>query len=712
MRPPKILYAVAIFLSSSLLFLAEPMAGKRLVPLLGGSAAVWTTCLVFFQTALLVGYLCAHTLTALVRPRVQVIIYILLLAGCLAPISRSINPELRANPAHPIISVLWLLTLLIGMPFLVLSATSPLLQAWYARSATGASTAANGAAAPQPYRLFAVSNAGSLLALLIYPWLIEPRFSLRTQNLAWAIAFGAFALVVVGIGYLSRMQPVGRQEARQDDANPESRPGVADYVLWLLLAACGSLFLSAVTNHLSENVAAIPLLWIIPLIAYLLSFVVAFGGERWRPRWLVLTLFPLALAPVAYLLYDPYLHHLEPLLHRSDLSLSLSWIVTIFCVAMFFICLFCHAELHRSRPAARHLTVFYLFIAIGGALGAIFVGVVAPTLFTGNYELACGLIFAAVLSFALTWRAGWMARIFWLAAIVAMGWVLHVQIRDDRTDRLVQLRSFYGTLYVTQTFEPPDASVARTLYHGTIEHGMQNFAPDFRKQPTTYYGHDSGVGLALDLCCGSRPRRVGAIGLGTGTVAAYGRAGDVFRFYEINAQVEQIATHVFTYLRDSAAKIEIVRGDARISMANEAPQHYDVLIVDAFSGDAIPVHLLTAEALQLYRRHLEPAGVVAFHISNHYLDLAPVVQQEAEHAGMKTAFIISPENEDTATYSSDWVLVTDNQELLSRNEIVDAQQSIVVPPGLRLWTDDYNSLLPVLKKSESTEEKESKEEKK
>jgi len=708
MRSAKILYVVAIFLSSSLLFLAEPMAGKRLLPLLGGSAAVWTTCLVFFQTALLLGYLGAHALTTRLSMRAQAITYSVLLVLCLAQLSRNVNPNLHANPAHPIISVLWLLTLLIGVPFLVLSATSPLLQAWYARSMSAPVAGGEGlVTTSQPYRLFAVSNAGSLLALVIYPWLIEPHFSLRQQSIVWTAGFLAFAGVCASIGYSIRNSPT-ISEAKPEGmlSSPESISTAADRILWVLLAACGSLLLSAVTNYLSQNVAAVPLLWIIPLVIYLLSFVVAFSSERWRPRWLVLWLFPVALAPVVYVLYDPDLARLASLLHVSEVNISLPWMITLFCAALFFTCLFCHAELHRRRPAPRRLTAFYLCIALGGALGAIFVGVVAPVFFTGNYELACGLVLATALGVAVTWKTGqkarWMTRIFWMAATVAMVKLVFVQVRYDQADLFLQVRSFYGTLFVNQTIEPPDAKLTRTLYHGTIEHGKQIFTPDMRAEPTTYYARDSGVGLALDLCCKKRPRRIGVIGLGTGTLAAYGRPGDVFRFYEINSQVEGIARDVFAYLRESAATIEIVPGDARISLAGEPPQQYDVLVVDAFSGDAIPVHLLTTEALDLYRRHLQPSGIIAFHVSNHFLNLAPVVQQQAEHAGLQTAYIISSDDDDRAAFSSDWVLVTANTEFLSRSEVADAKEkSIVIPRGLRLWTDDYNSLLPILKTEEA-----------
>ncbi len=439
------------------------------------------------------------------------------------------------------------------------------------------------------------------------------------------------------------------------------------------------------TSHLSQNVATIPLLWIIPLVVYLLSFVVAFGSDRWHARWLVPGLALAGLGSAGYLL------------HRGDLYMPIIRVVAIFCGALFALCLFCHAELYRRRPSARRLTTFYVCVAAGGALGATLVGVAAPVLLPGNYELALGLCLAAALGLAVTWSAGWLARLFWLGVSAIMVQLVVTQVRADRGNNVVRLRNFYGTLHVVQANEPAYHAIARTLYHGVIEHGQQVFRTDLRTTPTTYYGHPSGVGLALDLCCGDRPRRVGVIGLGTGTLAAYARPGDVFRFYDINPAVEPIARTYFTYLRDSPARIDIVTGDARLSLASEAPQRYDVLVVDAFSGDAIPVHLITSQALDLYRRHLQPRGIIAFHVSNRYLDLVPVVGQLADHAGLKTAFISSGDDTPHDLFSADWVLVTADDAFLSQPALARDREPITIPRGFRRWTDDYNSLLPVLR---------------
>jgi hypothetical protein len=692
MRVATVLYAVAIFLSSCLLFFVEPMAGKRLLPLLGGSAAVWTACLVFFQCALLLGYFIAHGLTTRLGSRGQAITYVAMLAASIAQLSRGISPDLRANPTHPILSVLWLLTLLIGIPFVTLSATSPLLQAWYSRwtlhRRVGRDTAA-AAASAQPYKLFAISNVGSMSALVLYPWLVEPKSSLRDQATGLLIGFSVLAVLVAGIAYSVRSAPLLHAIVTESsDDPPESMyTTVSDRVLWLLLAACGSLLLSAVTNHLSQNVATIPLLWVIPLIAYLISFVVAFSGGRWHPRWLTIILFIAALGTSTYLL------------HKGDLEVPRALLISAFSVGLFLQCLFFHSELYRRRPAPRHLTAFYFYVAAGGALGAMFVGVAAPMLMTGNYELVIGLVFAALLGLAATWTTGWILRAFWLAAAGVLAALAVDLMHADRVNALLRVRNFYGTLHVTQVSDPRYHAEVRTLYNGVIEHGQQVFNTNLGMSPTTYYGHVSGVGLALDFCCDDRPRRVGVIGLGTGTLAAYGEPGDVFRFYELNPAVELIARNTFAYLRNSAAKIDIVMGDARLSLASEPPQRYDVLAIDAFSGDAIPVHLLTSQALELYRRHMQPNGIIAFHVSNRFLDLAPVVEQLAQHAGLKTAFISSDDDAVLDLDSSDWVLVTSNEAFLNQADVASGHQAITIPSGLHRWTDDYNSLLPVLRRS-------------
>src|SRR5262249_52568421 len=410
-----------------------------------------------------------------------------------------------------------------------------------------------------PYRLFALSNLGSLLALITYPWLVEPRWSLRAQSLIWLVGFAVFALACAGIAWLKVRSEPPIRVAGTVVRSSGTRVDAGDRLLWLALAACGSVLLCAMTNHVTQNIAAIPLLWIVPLTMYLLSFVVAFSRGGWLPpilrvripvlevtiaRLCLLGLSAASLISIGYMLADTNKEH------------SLKVLVPFYCAALFLTCLFCHAELHRLRPAPEQATSFYLMIAAGGALGSIFVGIFAPVIFSGSYELGCGLVFTGGLMLAVTARQGIPWRVIGAALTASMVVSFYLPVRHDRKNAIVRVRNFYGTLRVTQQLEPPRTGFTRTLYHATIIHGTQAFPSDLRITPTSYYARDSGVGLALDLCCGTRPRRVGMIGLGAGTLAAYGRKGDVFRFYDINPLVEPIARNSFSYLLESTAAIE------------------------------------------------------------------------------------------------------------------------------------------------------------
>ena len=669
------LYAFAIFWSSCLLFLVEPMAAKRLVPLLGGSAAVWTTCLVFFQTMLLLGYALAHWLASRLSPSRQTLAYLaILVLGLLfsLDVDRPLHPDLL----HPATSVFLLLASMIGIPFLALSASGPLLQAWYARSH------ARGVALHPPYRLFVLSNFGSLVALASYPAVIEPRATLHTQGVAWCWGLLMYAVVCGAIAWKLKDDVTAAPRA-DSSTTAEPFPETKRIVLWIALAGCGSVLLCAVTGYLSQNIAAIPLLWIAPLTVYLLSFMLTFHGGRRYPRTLVLLFLVAALGALGYLLWSG----------KSNLGLNVS--IPLFCAALLVCCTFAHGEVYRLRPAAQHSTLFYLCIAAGGAIGAFFVAIVAPQIFSGDYELCCALLVTAVLALITTWRQALPGRALWLTAAFALCATTVKYVHDYRENSIVRVRNFYGALRVTEGAVGPN--VLRQLYNGTIEHGKQWLQGPMRYTPTTYYAPDSGAGLALSLCCSGSARRIGVIGLGAGTLAAYGRSGDVFRFYEINPLVERLAHQKFTYLSDSHARIEIVPGDARISLAGEPPQNYDVLLVDAFSGDAIPVHLLTAEAVKLYLRHLRPGGIIAFHVSNRYLALETVVQQEADHAGLHAALIESDDDDSRDEYGASWVLVTGDQSFLAQPTLRANTSRIDTIKGVRLWTDDYNSLLPLLR---------------
>jgi SAM-dependent methyltransferase len=659
--------AAAISLSAFLLFMVEPLVAKRILPWFGGSAAVWSTCLVFYQTALLVGYLYASLITRYLKPRVQAALHILILFAALALLP--IGPAERWKPvssSEPTWQILYMLTATIGLPFVILSATSPLLQSWLSRRGDEA-----------PYWLFAVSNFFSLAALLAYPALVEPSLNISSQSVYWSIVFALFALVCAGVAWQSRSAPA-IVPPDPDHAN------VLRPVYWFLLAACGSMLLLSVTNHITENVAAVPLLWVLPLAMYLLSFVLSFGFPRVYQRSLWLRLLAFALGIVAYAAYS--IDTVEPI------QIS----VPIFLAGLFIACMFCHAELRRLRPAASGLTGFYLMIAFGGAAGAIFVGLLAPRLFSGIYELPLTLCFTASLALLLVWSAGaWGVRLLWVAVLVCMAGAAVANVRAYRQNSITLRRSFYGSLRVVQS---PHAGPeqTRTLFHGTIQHGAQFLAPARRMRPITYYGPDSGVGILLRECF-PLPKRVGVVGLGTGSLAVYGQPGDTFRFYEINSQVIEIAQSLFFYTRETPAHVEIVEGDARLSLQRESIPPFDVLALDAFSGDAIPVHLLTREAVALYLRHLKPDGVLVFHVSNNYLDLAPVVAQLAQEIHYKTLEVKSHAVPEDLIVPAEWVLVTRNQSVLENTALKLHAQPIPPRPDLRPWTDDFNNLLQILK---------------
>jgi len=665
----KVVTAIAIFASAFLLFTVEPLFAKRILPWFGGSAAVWSTCLVFYQTALLAGYLYARLLTRYFPARLQAYQHIGLLLVAL--LTLPIGPSNRWQPstsAQPTWDILLMLSATLGLPFIALSATSPLLQYWIARA--GETT---------PYRLFALSNFASLAALLSYPLVIEPVLDIGRQRFWWSIGFAVFVLVCGVVAFLFRNS---ESPATASDS-PEPLP-IFRRFYWFSLAVCGSMLLLSVTNHITQNVAAVPLLWVLPLAIYLLSFVFGFGGGGFYNRGLWLRLLAIALALLAYSVYN--IDKIEAI----ELSLP------IFLGGLFVCLMFCQGELYLSRPSPAGLTEFYLIIAAGGAAGAIFVGIVVPQIFEGIYELPFALFSTAVLALISTWEYyAWPVRVLWLGVSGCMVAVFVANIIAYHENSILLVRNFYGSLRVVQSrYVSPDQT--RTLFHGTIQHGAQFLWPDRQRRPLTYYGRDSGIGILLRECIPDPPRRVGVVGLGTGTLAAFGKPGDTFVFYELNPQVIMIANSLFFFLRQSSAHVQVVEGDARLSLQRET-QPFDLIVLDAFSGDAIPVHLITGESMALYSRLLNPNGVIAFHVSNHYLDLAPVVRQLANDAGYQAIEVQNKDDVDNTVFASDWVLVTNNAAVLDNPAIRLHSVPIKRRDGLRPWTDSFNNLLEIVR---------------
>ncbi|HEV2484883.1 MAG TPA: fused MFS/spermidine synthase [Terracidiphilus sp.] len=665
------LFGGAIFLGSFLLFLVEPIAAKQLLPALGGSAAVWITCLVFFQTALLVAYLYAHWLAH--RSHWQVHCALLLLATASAVVW-SIQ-SIGLSSAHPVASIFSALSISIGLPFLMLGATSPLLQVWLARIQSSGI----------PWRLYALSNLASLLALALYPTLIEPHFTLHAQRLLWCCGFAAFALVSAVLTWRTRTQAQTPSQATGVDESQIHPASRIHKLLWVLLPMGAAMQLSAVTSYITANIAAIPLLWILPLAVYLITLILAFQFPQFLPRGIVTRFLVVMLAGLAYML------------SQTDVTLPIRVGIAFFLVEVFISCLFCHSEAYALRPQrSSESTLFYLLFAAGGALGSFLIGIASPLIFSFNYDIVLTFLVTALLALAVNWSGGWPMRLLWSTAsilLVALVFMLNTAYRRDTP---LASRNFYGSLRVRQSIQYPGA-IVRTLTNGTVQHGTQIFSPELSRTPTTYYGKDSGIGIALHQCCEGRARNIGVIGLGAGTIAAYGQPGDRIEFYEINPAVPAIAHNLFTYLRDSAATIDVVEGDARTSMAAESPRNFDVLVVDAFSGDAIPLHLLTSQAVALYRRHLTPGGILAFHISNHHVDLEPEVALLAKAAGMQAMRVSSPANQETGEYSATWMLLTDNAAFFSLPAVSSRVRKPVENPSVHLWTDDYSSLLPLLR---------------
>jgi hypothetical protein len=745
--------ALTILLSSFLLFLVQPVLAKQILPWFGGAASVWTVCLVFFQSVLVLGYAYAHLLTRLRSQRLQFAIHAALLLGsCLTlPIVPAAFWK-HALEAEPAARILGLLTTTVGLPYLLLASTAPLLQKWLTGGPAGA------ALGPRVYRLFALSNFGSLLGLLCYPFAVEPFAPLRTQALLWSSAYVLFTISSISYAWSRRRQAGPHAAAAAAPAAVAPAPSRGRYAYWVACSALGSTLLLSATNQITQNVAAVPLLWIVPLTLYLLSFTICFEGRSGRGwyerRWWV-TPAMLAAGAMAWALSVP--------------NLSVYVALPLYALGVCLGCIMCHGELARSKPPPQFLTHFYLSLAAGGALGGMLVGLVAPVVFSGYWEMPLAVaalallgvycsaeerrqpsptpwalnVALAVLATALillllgalpqgldAYTAEWAKIVegdarWGCAALLLAGALLLQRRRLWRAVALTALlctlsfgwssyrertatarfatRNFYGALRVTEA--PYAAGRLRRLVHGTIVHGSQAQQPLERKVPTTYYGFTSGIGRTLSSAyLRNGPLRVGSVGLGAGTLAAYGQPGDVLRIYEINPAVLDIARREFSFLGDSKARIELVPGDARLSLEGElaggafaAPeQRFDVLSLDAFSGDAIPVHLITREAFAIYVQVTRPDGVIAFHVSNRYLNLSPVVAQLARDAGYQ-AVLVADRTAGGLQAPSEWVIATRNLGFLRQPDIAAHGSTIATRSGAPLWTDQFTNLLQVLR---------------
>ncbi len=669
-----LLYACTVFASAFLLFLVQPIIAKQILPWFGGSAAVWTTCLVFFQVALLAGYAYSDLTTRKLTPRVQAVLHIVLLAASLAVLPIVADPGWKpTGPEDPGVRILGLLVATIGLPYFLLATTGPLVQAWFARAYPHGTV----------YRLFALSNLASMLALISYPFAFETWVTTAMQARGWSVGYALFVLLCAGSALYTLLRGAPAAVVSASAVDDGTAPGKFDLFLWLALSAIGSWLLLAITNHITQNIASIPFLWLAPLALYLLTFILCFESDGWYQRSLMLG--PLAVI-LGFCAWG---------LQTSEVTLDLKVAIPLYLIGLFTCCMFFHGELAKMRPPPRYLTLFYLMVALGGALGGMFVGLVAPRIFPNYYELGLGFVLAAILA-AITLRK--TPFFVWIVAVAmagVCGYFWDKQIEQLNEDTHVMARNFYGTLRIKDSGPATSDDAMRRLIHGVIMHGEQYLKPERRREPTTYYGPNSGVAIALKHF-NPENQRVGVIGLGTGTLAVWGKAGDTYRFYDINPQVIAVAQTEFTFLKDSQAGIETSLGDARLSLERDAPQNFDVLVIDAFSSDAIPVHLITREAMAAYLRHVKPQGAVVFHVTNRFLKLAPVVREIAASHGLHAALIVD-EAEDTSFSKTDWVIVARDKTLLESGQIAAKTTQIDDIPGLRPWTDDFNNLFEILK---------------
>jgi len=674
-------FALSIFLSAFLLFQIQPMIGKFILPWFGGTPAVWSTAMLFFQVLLTGGYAYAYWLIKRSR---QGWIHIALLGMTLSLMTAlglggasPITPSADMRPAvagFPMFDIFLLLTVSVGLPYFVLAANGPLMQAWFSRIFPEQSYA----------RLYALSNFGSLLGLLVYPILIEPSLTLLRQGWAWSGGFVFFALVAGILSYRAR-----DEGAVVAHVFATEKPSPSLRILWIILSGTASLFLLSVTNQVSQEVAVIPFLWIVPLGIYLLSFIFAFSDSRWYDRRVYALLFSIASLAMLWVL-------------THAVSLNVLVQIAIYNLLLFLASMICHGELYRLRPHADHLTSFYLMVSLGGAAGGIFVNLIAPFIFTGYWEFYLAWLITIVLLVVML-LPRYSAQVNLQARAMSLSFLVGVLLLSFGLNRygnaLYVERNFYGVIRVREMDKK-----ANSMIHGMTVHGIQYV--DDRARATTYYVEDSGVGLLLLNHPKHRQNlRVGVLGLGVGTLATYAQAGDVYRFYEINPVVVRLAEGeggYFTFLSDSQADITVVEGDARISLEQELAagqkQNFDVLVLDTFSSDSIPVHLVTKEAFALYLDQLAPDGVIAAHISNRHLDLRPVFWQLAQKFGLEIVQVNRPTSSDDNGFPSEWILLARDPASLEISAIKSHAVSFEgYTTAIKLWTDDYSNLFQILK---------------
>lgn len=741
------IYALTIFVSAFLLFQVQLIIAKYILPWFGGTPTVWSTCMLFFQVVLTAGYAYSHGIVIKFPVRLQTKVHLTLLAASI--ILLGIQAVFWQSPLlpdtgwkhigsdMPILRILGLLSVCVGLPFFILSATTSLLQSWFSRVSPTRS----------PYKLFALSNAGSLLGLLSYPFLVEPNLGLNLQAILWFVLYVLFALscgyAALKSGRIDEMPPVSDHSAGNTYTGESEESDDTSWlqrVLWLALTAGASIVMLATTNQVSEEVAVIPFLWALPLCIYLLTFILCFSSRYlyWRP------LFVIAGIVILYFLGSLMFKMLEMITDDGDGSGILEQLM-VYYSALFICGMLCHGELVKLKPSTRYLTHFYLSVSIGGAIGGIFVGFIAPTFFQGLWELyigyfICGL---AVLTAIILDRSslmnistwGWVIRIPAAALVLLLAVAPFFLLVDrlpqfyrnltlataertnlskilpmgDPNEKTIAIRrNFYGILRVVETYPLEPENHQRYLYHGQTLHGYQYVDDDYyRGQPTSYYSKTSAIAVAIinhprhKIYNPQHDQRVGVVGLGAGTLAAYGRKGDYYRIYEINPAIVELSASkksYFSYVSECEAEVDVVIGDGRISMEHEKSQQFDVLALDAFSGDSPPVHLLTQEAFRIYMRHMREGGIIAIQITNRYINFKPLIWKIADELGLERIHISAWEY-DSLAYDNEWILLTKDKDLFKQRVFINRAES---PPekdeldSIRIWTDDYSNIHQLL----------------
>ena len=681
-------FIYTIFLSAFLLFQVQPMIARFILPWFGGSSAVWSTCLLFFQAGLLIGYGYAHLIIKYLSTKNQVKIHLTLLL--LSLISIPVIPHEWMKPNgddNPVFGIIFLLSLSVGFPYIMVSTTGPLLQAWFSTANPKKS----------PYRLYALSNLGSMIGLLSYPVLIEPFLNLKTQIWFWSVGYMIF-IIFCGLtaNAIWKLKPSNVLPTKKS-AIPV---GAIAKSLWLVLACMGTITLLSFTNKLTQDITVVPFLWIIPLTLYLISFIIAFDNPKWYSRKVFIPAMGIAIAFI-------FRRQLQSVVYGMTTPLDTT--VFIYCLAVFVICMVLHGELARLKPDEGNLTLYYFMISAGGVLGGVFINLIVPFIFNGYWEIysaiaGCVLVISFIIlrtnSAKKTKPKRTLFSVLTAASLIAILFVFKKEYTVFNDDVIISTRNFYGVLKVSESNRGTQ-NWQRMLVHGDVTHGIELMDTVYQNLPTTYYGQESGIGLALSMYptrseMNYQGMKVGMIGLGTGTISAYGTEKDLYKYYEIDSQVEILARKYFRFIRNYKGKTEVVNGDGRISLEREfnltGSNEFDVLAIDAFSGDVIPTHLLTHEAMELYYKHLKKDGILAFHVTNEYLNLLPVMSGLSKSFNKKMYYFFQEAS--NTTLPAFWILFTENKKFLNIPKVKkNIQQYDINANPIVYWTDDYSSIL-------------------